>query len=53
MSELTILRKRVKEQDATIQEQEVTIVAQQAEITRIKARFVSKRRTNRKNAAHG
>ena len=44
MNELTLLRKQTKAQLDVIREQEITIAEQQAEILRLKARVVSKRR---------
>ncbi len=45
--EISLLRKLVKSQEATIREQEVTIAQQQAENMRLKARVVSNRRQTR------
>ncbi len=54
MSEIINLRKQTKAQASIIQEQEVTIAEQQAEIMRLKSRVVANRRGNRigKKVAH-
>ncbi len=55
MTALTTLRKQTKAQATIIQEQEVTISQQQAEILRLKAQVVANRRGKRlgkEKAAH-